>query len=100
MAAKSNRALARHKSKSIIVVPNVAANILFIHPEIRRRQAYKDWQTALRAYIHTLSNDEEDIVRKCMTFIIAEPDKREHLHGPCPVVSFPIQNKRSKQGVQ
>jgi len=35
------------RRKTVKVIPNVVANIVFINPEIRKQQAYKDWQTAL-----------------------------------------------------
>lgn len=93
IAAKSIRTPIRRKSKSISVIPdvNVVTDILFIHPVIREEQAYKDRNTA---YVDTLSNDEQTLVNKCLVFIIAEPKKRKHLHGPCSVIPFLIVNKR------
>jgi len=93
MADKSTRALAPRKTKSVSLVPNVVASIVFIKPEIRRQQAYKDWNKALRAYVDTLSNDEQTLVSKCLAFIIAKPERREHLHEPCPVMPFTVRNK-------
>lgn len=80
---------ARSRRKSPRINHKVLASIVFINPELRKQQALKDWGAALIAYINTLSNDEQTIVRKCMTFICAEPSKRDYLHGLCPVIQFP-----------
>ncbi|MBL8499645.1 MAG: hypothetical protein LZF63_06780 [Nitrosomonas sp.] len=87
VAPATPKARTRRKTKSA-PNPKVVANIVFINPETRKQQAYKDWQKTLREYVHTLSNDEVTLVRKCMTFICAEPDKRDYLHGKCPVIPF------------
>lgn len=100
MAAKSTttpatpKARTRRKPKSVKVITNVVASIVFINPEIRKQQANADWSTALRRYVDTLSNDEVTLVKKVLAFTLAKPKNREYLHGPCPVIPFPIQNKR------
>lgn len=91
-AAKATRkACLRSKSR---INPKVIANIVFIAPELRKQQSYRDWNIALRAYFETLSNDEQTLVKKCMAFVCAKPEYREHLHGCCPVIPFPIVSKR------
>ena len=100
MAAKSTRAPARRKTKPISLAPNVVASIIFINPEIRRQQACKDWGKALRAYVNTLSDDEATLVNKCLIFILADPKKREYLHGPCPVMPFPVKKESATREVQ
>ncbi len=99
MPTKSKVTSPRRKTK-LATAPNLIATILFIEPEKRKLVAVEDWKTALRSYVNTLSNDEQTLVKKCMSFICAEPDKREYLHGKCPVFLFPVKTRQSKSAAE
>lgn len=100
VAPATPKARTRRKAKSTKVVPNVVANIVFINPYTRKLQAHSDWLSAFRMYANTLSNDEQTLVRKCIAFTIAKPENREYLHGPCPVIPFPVRNHQSKSSLE
>ncbi|GKS68951.1 hypothetical protein W03_09550 [Nitrosomonas sp. PY1] len=93
MASKSTSTSARRKS--IKVVQNVAANIIFIDPEIRKRRDHERWEKSVLDYKNSLSKDHQKIFYKAINVISGCPKLNEKFTR-CPVIPFPIRNQQSK----
>jgi hypothetical protein len=67
---------------------------------IEKQHAHYEWRIAFKEYVHTLTDYEKSIVRKCITFIEANP-KDEQFQKPCEVIPFPaVKNHQSKSTME
>ncbi len=80
MTTKPKVAPATPKARSLCisnsVVPNLIGSIIYIDPEIRKEIESDRWQNKCLQFIHTFKKENEDI------------------RTACPVIPFPIVNKR------
>lgn len=81
MAAKSTNTPATSKARSRrnpnLEAPNLIGSIIYIHPEIRKEIESDRWQN------------------KFLQFVCAFKIENEDHRTACPVIPFPVVNKRS-----